>query len=74
MGRILVTGAAGFLGSRIVDRWLIDKHHVIGIANWSAGSPDNIRHLQSERRFTFEQRDICKPFDPGYVEYVFNFA
>jgi len=74
MTRILVTGAAGFLGSHLTDRLLADGHHVLGIDNCSTGSVQNIRHLRNEPRFTFEERDICKSFDPGYVDYVFNLA
>ncbi|MGA8162704.1 MAG: UDP-glucuronic acid decarboxylase family protein [Acidobacteriaceae bacterium] len=74
MGRILLTGVAGFLGSHLADRLLGDGHHVLGIDNCSTGNPANIRHLRNESRFTFEERDICKPFDPGYVDYVFNLA
>jgi dTDP-glucose 4,6-dehydratase len=72
--RILVTGAAGFLGSHLTDRLLRDGHSVLGVDNLSTGFCDNLAHLQDEPRFRFEQRDICKAFDPGPVDYVFNFA
>jgi dTDP-glucose 4,6-dehydratase len=71
---VLVTGAAGFLGSHLTDRLLGDGHTVVGVDNLSTGSPENLAHLANEPRFRFEQRDICKPFDPGPVGYVFNFA
>lgn len=74
MGRILITGAAGFLGSHLADRLLGEGHSVLGIDNYSTGNPGNIRHLRHESRFAFEERDICKPFDPGHVDYVFNMA
>jgi dTDP-glucose 4,6-dehydratase len=71
---ILVTGAAGFLGSHLTDRLLSEGHSVIGVDNFSTGNQENIAHLTSEPRYSFEERDICTPFDPGSVEYVFNFA
>jgi dTDP-glucose 4,6-dehydratase len=70
----LVTGAAGFLGSHLCDALLADGYHVVGVDNLSTGSLQNISHLKGESRFAFEQRDICQPFDPGHVDYVFNFA
>ena len=72
--RILVTGAAGFLGSHLTDRLLSDGHSVVGVDNLSTGDPENLAHLAYESRFQFKQRDICQPFDPGPVDYVFNFA
>jgi dTDP-glucose 4,6-dehydratase len=72
--RVLVTGAAGFLGSHLTDRLLAEGHTVAGVDNLSTGDRDNIAHLAAEPRFEFEERDICVPFDLGSVEYVFNFA
>jgi dTDP-glucose 4,6-dehydratase len=46
----------------------------MGMDNLSTGSLANVAHLSSEPRFRFEQHDICVPFDPGPVDYVFNFA
>jgi dTDP-glucose 4,6-dehydratase len=71
---ILVTGAAGFLGSHLTDRLLAAGHSVLGVDNLSTGDLDNLAHLRSEARFRFEQRDICQAFDPGPVDYVFNLA
>jgi len=71
---ILVTGAAGFLGSHLCDALLAGGARVIGVDNLATGNLDNLEHLHSEARFAFEERDICEPFDVGAVDFVFNFA
>lgn len=71
---VLVTGAAGFLGSHLTDRLLAEGHSVLGVDNLSTGDSGNLSHLENDARFRFEQRDICLPFDPGPVDYVFNLA
>lgn len=72
--RILVTGAAGFLGSHLTDALIGEGHSVVGVDNLCTGSLANLEQLAHEPRFEFRQHDICEPFDPGPVEYVFNFA
>ena len=72
--RVLIAGAAGFLGSHLTDAILSDGHEVLGVDNLSTGSHENLKHLKSEPRFEFREQDICSPFDPRRVDYVFNFA
>ena len=72
--KILVTGAAGFLGSHLTDALLANGHSVVGVDNLSTGNLDNLAHLGRETRFAFQNLDICIPFDPGPVDFIFNFA
>jgi dTDP-glucose 4,6-dehydratase len=72
--RILITGVAGFLGSHLADALLADGNSVVGVDNLATGSLNNLKHLDNEVRFEFRELDICEAFDPGRVDYVFNFA
>ncbi|MDT8436078.1 MAG: UDP-glucuronic acid decarboxylase family protein [Gemmatimonadota bacterium] len=56
--RVLITGAAGFLGSHLTDRFLADGHSVVGMDNLVTGSMDNLAHLQGEPRFEFVRHDV----------------
>ncbi|HVZ84630.1 MAG TPA: UDP-glucuronic acid decarboxylase family protein [Terracidiphilus sp.] len=72
--RVLVSGAAGFLGSYLTDALLAEGNSVVGVDNLCTGSRANVKHLEREPRFELIEHDICLPFDPGPVDYVFNFA
>jgi dTDP-glucose 4,6-dehydratase len=72
--RILVTGAAGFLGSHLTDLLVADGHTVIGVDNLATGRLANLEHLQGEPRFSLLERDICQPFEPGQVDAIYNLA
>ena len=72
--RILVTGAAGFLGSHLTEMLLADGQTVIGVDNLATGRLANLEHLQSEPRFSLLERDICQPFEPGQVDVIYNLA
>lgn len=71
---ILVTGAAGFLGSHLCDALLAAGDSVIGVDNLSTGRLANLSHLERETRFRFLEQDITKPFDTGNIDFIFNFA
>ena len=72
--RALITGGAGFLGSHLCDALLSDGWNVVVVDNLLTGRLSNLAHLRSEPRFEFVEKDICEPFDPGKVDYVFHFA
>ncbi|MBI4543857.1 MAG: SDR family oxidoreductase [Gemmatimonadetes bacterium] len=58
--RVLITGAAGFLGSHLCDRFLADGHEVVGMDDFITGSPDNIAHLIGHRAFRFVEHDVTE--------------
>ena len=72
--RIAVTGGAGFLGSHLVDALLGDGHSVVAVDNLLTGSAENLAHLRREPRLELRELDVCVPFDPGPVDYIFHFA
>lgn len=73
--RILVTGAAGFLGSHLCERLLNEGHQVIGMDNFVTGSPENMAHLAGNQNFLFIRHDVSDfIFVPGKVDAVMHFA
>ncbi|MFL5382955.1 MAG: UDP-glucuronic acid decarboxylase family protein [Longimicrobiaceae bacterium] len=73
--RILITGAAGFLGSHLCDRFLREGHSVIGMDNLSTGHPDNIAHLMGRPDFLFVQHDVTNfIYVEGVLDGVLHFA
>ena len=73
MSRILVTGAAGFLGSHLCDTLLAQGHDVIGLDNISSGQAENLDHLKSNRHFAFIEHDVRDPFF-AMVDEIYNLA
>lgn len=73
--RVLITGAAGFLGSHLSDRLIKEGHSVVGLDNFITGSPENIAHLAGNSRFEFYKHDVANfIFVPGKIDAVLHFA
>lgn len=73
--RILLTGAAGFLGSHLTDRLIAEGHHVIGMDNLITGNKDNLTHHAGNQNFNFIHHDVSNfIFVPGEIDYVLHFA
>jgi len=73
--RILITGAAGFLGSHLCDRLLREGHQVVGMDNFITGNPDNLAHLAGDENFFFIRHDVSNfIFVPGKLDAVLHFA
>lgn len=73
--RILITGAAGFLGSHLCDRFVKDDYHVIAMDNLITGRLKNIEHLFHLENFEFYNHDVCKFIHvPGNLDYILHFA
>ncbi len=73
--RILITGAAGFLGSHLCDRFLKDGYYVIGMDNLITGDKKNIAHLSGNPSFQFINHDVTKHISvEGSLKYILHFA
>ena len=73
--RILLTGAAGFIGSHLADRLLAKDHEVIGVDSMITGRPENLVHLEGHPRFRFIEHDVTKPLEiEGRLDWVMHFA
>lgn len=73
--RILITGAAGFLGSHLTDRLIVEGHDVIGMDNFITGNKENLEHLAGNPQFSFIRHDVSNYiFVPGELDYVVHFA
>lgn len=73
--RVLITGAAGFLGSHLCDRFIKEGYHVIGMDNLITGDMKNINHLMKLEQFEFYNHDVSKfVFVPGELKYILHFA
>jgi len=73
--RILITGAAGFLGSHLCDKLLADGHEIIGLDNFVTGNPQNIAHLAGNENFSFQRNDVSNYiFVSGKVDAIMHFA
>ncbi|MDX1940107.1 MAG: UDP-glucuronic acid decarboxylase family protein [Saprospiraceae bacterium] len=75
MKKILITGAAGFLGSHLCDRFIREGYHVIGMDNLLTGNLNNIQHLFPLKEFEFYFHDVTKFVHvPGDLDYILHFA
>ena len=75
MKRVLITGAAGFLGSHLCDRFIKDGYHVLAMDNLITGRLKNIEHLFHLEQFEFHNNDVSKFINvPGELDYILHFA
>ena len=73
--RILITGAAGFLGSHLCDKFIKEGFYVIGMDNFITGTFENIAHLTNSEQFEFREHDVTHHISlDGPLDYILNFA
>jgi dTDP-glucose 4,6-dehydratase len=73
--RVLITGAAGFIGSHLADRFIAEGHIVVGMDNLITGNMDNIAHLMGHERFSFIKHDVSQYiYVAGELDAVLHFA
>lgn len=75
MKKVLITGAAGFIGSHLCDRFIKEGWYVIGVDNFLTGNPENLEHLSSNQNFEFIDRDIITGLNyAGHLDLILHFA
>ena len=75
MKTAVVTGGAGFLGSHLTDRLLIEGYRVVGVDNFITGNPANLEHLRDNKNYSFQKHDVSNHFEvEGPVDIIFHFA
>ena len=73
--RILITGAAGFLGSHLTDLLLAQGHEIVGVDNFITGKDQNIAHLAGDARFSFIRHDVIEPLKvDGPIDRIYHMA
>jgi dTDP-glucose 4,6-dehydratase len=73
--RILISGAAGFLGSHLTDLLLGQGHDVVGVDNFITGKPENIAHLKNNPKYSFTQADVIEPVKiDGHLDRIYHMA
>lgn len=75
MARVLITGAAGFLGSHLCDRFIAEGYDVLAMDNLITGNMENLEHLMGRANFTFYHHDVSNYIHvPGELDYILHFA
>jgi dTDP-glucose 4,6-dehydratase len=75
MARVLITGAAGFLGSHLCDRFIAEGYDVLAMDNLITGNMENLEHLMGRSNFTFYHHDVSNYIHvPGELDYILHFA
>jgi dTDP-glucose 4,6-dehydratase len=73
--RVLISGAAGFLGSHLTDLLLSQGHEIIGVDNFITGKPENIAHLRGQKRYSFIKADVIQPLNlEGSLDRIYHMA